>query len=369
MVDLVNQYKHIKDEIDEAILDTIELGAFINGPAVGQFRDELSAYLDVPYVITCANGTDALQVAMMALNLKPGDEVITSNFTFIATVEVISLLGLKPILVDVNPHTFNIEPENIRRALSPKTKAIVPVHLFGQSSEMDEIIEIGREHGIPVIEDSAQTLGAHYKFPDGRTQSAGTIGEIGTTSFFPSKNLGCFGDGGALFTNDETLAQKMQMIVNHGSKIKYYHDLVGINSRLDTIQAAILRVKLRQLDKYNSARIKAAAFYDEHLIGHPEIIIPQSSGTGNHIYHQYTLRVLNGKRDSLKEKLADSGIPSMVYYPMPLSLQKAFLSAGYKEGDFPVTEQLCKEVLSLPMHTELHIDQQEYIVKNLLSNI
>ncbi len=369
MVDLVNQYKEIRLEIDTAIRETIEQGAFINGPAVGRFRDELSIYLDVPYVVTCANGTDALQVAMMALDLKPGDEVITSNFTFIATVEVIGLLGLKPILVDVNPHTFNIDPDKLRKAISPRTKAIVPVHLFGQAAQMEEIIKIGKEHNIAIIEDTAQALGAHYKFPNGQSSRAGTIGEIGTASFFPSKNLGCFGDGGALFTRDEKLAQKMQMIVNHGSKIKYYHDLIGINSRLDTIQAAILRVKLKMLDVYNSSRQTAAAFYDEHLKNHPGILIPRQTGTGTHIYHQYTLRVLNGKRDQLKAALAKLGIPSMVYYPVPLSLQKAFHYAGYQKGDFPVTEQLCNEVLSLPMHTELQIEQQEFIVKSLLSNL
>ena len=369
MVDLVNQYKEIKFEIDKAIQETIEQGAFINGPALDQFRDELSNYLDVPYVVTCANGTDALQVAMMALDLKPGDEVITSNFTFIATVEVIGLLGLKPILVDVDPLTFNIDPDKIRKVISQKTKAIVPVHLFGQAASMEEIIKIGKEYNIAIIEDTAQALGAYYKFPNGQSSRAGTIGEIGTASFFPSKNLGCFGDGGALFTRDEKLAQKMQMIVNHGSKIKYYHDLIGINSRLDTIQAAILRVKLKMLDVYNSSRQRAAAFYNEHLNNHPGILIPKQSGTGTHIYHQYTLRVLNGKRDQLKAALAKQGIPSMIYYPVPLSLQKAFHYAGYQKGDFPVTEQLCNEVLSLPMHTELQIEQQEFVVKHLLSNL
>jgi len=369
MVDLVNQYKAIKTEIDLAIRETIEQGAFINGPAVGQFREELSAYLEVPHVVACANGTDALQVALMALDLQAGDEVITSNFTFIATVEVIVLLGMKPVLVDVDPRTFNLDVEEVRKAISPRTKVIMPVHLFGQSAPMNEIIKIGRENNIAVIEDAAQALGAYYNFPDGQSLRAGTIGDIGTASFFPSKNLGCFGDGGALFTRDEKLAKKLQMIVNHGSKIKYFHDLIGVNSRLDTIQAAILRVKLKHLDSYNSARQAAAAYYNDHLMGHPDILIPGLSGTGTHIYHQYTLRILNGRRDKLKAALAGLGIPSMVYYPLPLSLQKAFNESGYKKGDFPVTEQLCDEVLSLPMHTELRMDQLEFIIKSLLANI
>ncbi len=369
MVDLFNQYLSIKSEIDSAIQETIEKGAFINGDAVHLFRDELASYLNIDHVITCGNGTDALQVAMMALDLQPGDEVITSNFTFIASVEVISLLGLKPVLVDVNPDTFNIQANLIRKAITKKTKAIVPVHLFGQVSEMDEIMKIGQEFGIPVIEDNAQAIGAKYTFSDGHSQHAGTIGEIGTTSFFPSKNLGCFGDGGAIFTKDEKLAKKIRMIVNHGSKIKYYHDLIGVNSRLDTIQAAILRIKLGLLDQYNAARQKAARFYDDHLHSHSEIIIPHRTETSDHIFHQYTLRILNGKRDNLKSLLAQKGIPSMVYYPMPISRQKAFSSAGYKKDDFPVTEKLCSEVLSLPMHTELKDDQLDYIVKTLLNSI
>ncbi len=369
MVDLFNQYKNIKSEIDSAIQETIEKGVFINGDAVHLFREELASYLDIAHVITCGNGTDALQVAMMALDLQPGDEVITSNFTFIATVEVISLLRLKPVLVDVDPNTFNIQPELIRKAITKKTKAIVPVHLFGQASQMDEIMKIGREFGIPVIEDNAQAIGAKYTFPDGKTQHAGTIGEIGTTSFFPSKNLGCFGDGGAIFTKNEKLAKKIHMIVNHGSKIKYFHDLIGVNSRLDTIQAAILRIKLGLLDQYNAARQIAAKFYDDKLGSHPEIIIPYRTKSSDHIFHQYTLRIMNGKRDHLKALLAEKGIPSMVYYSMPLSIQKAFSQAGYKKGDFPVTEKLCNEVLSLPMHTELKNDQLNYIVKNLLNSI
>lgn len=369
MVDLVGQYKNIKDEIDNAIRETIISGSFINGKAVGLFREELARYLKVGHVISCANGTDALQAALMALDLKPGDEVITTNFTFISTVEVLGLLRLKPVLADVDPFTFNIDPMKIRKAISPKTKAIVPVHLFGQVADMHEIMNISREFDIPVIEDAAQATGANYFFPDGRVMAAGTIGEVGTSSFFPSKNLGCFGDGGALFTNNDELADKMQMIVNHGSRIKYHHEIIGINSRLDTMQAAILREKLKMLDSYNSSRQEAAKYYDEKLEGHPDIITPQKTGNANHIYHQYTLRILNGKRDKLRAALAEKDIPSMIYYPVPLSLQKVFNGEGYKKGDFPVTEMLCNEVLSLPMHTELSMDQLDYIVTNLLANI
>ena len=369
MVDLVGQYQKIKNEIDTAIQETINQSAFINGAAVGQFREELSAFLDKAHVVTCANGTDALQIALMALDLKPGDEVITSNFTFIATVEVISLLGLKPVLVDVDPVTFNIDPVEIRKAIGSRTKAILPVHLFGQAAPMAEIMDLAGEYGLTVIEDAAQALGANYKFPDGRMERAGTIGKIGTTSFFPSKNLGCFGDGGALFSRSKELAEKMQILSNHGSRIKYHHDVIGLNSRLDTIQAAILRIKLKYLGEYNAARKKAAEFYNDKLGHHPEIVIPGLSGTGNHIYHQYTLRILNGKRDRLKSSLAKLNIPSMVYYPIPLSLQKAFQYSGYRKGDFPITEKLCNEVLSLPMHTELQPEQQEYIVNSLLANI
>ena len=369
MVDLRSQYQKIKTEIDEAIQETINKSAFIKGAALGHFQEELSDYLNGAHVVTCANGTDALQVALMTLDLNPGDEVITSNFTFIATVEVISLLGLKPVLVDVDPVTFNLDPDEIEKVISPRTRAIIPVHLFGQAAPMAEILELSRKHNLAVVEDAAQAVGAKYEFPDGRLEMAGTIGEIGTASFFPSKNLGCFGDGGALFTRDKKTAERMQIICNHGSKVKYHHDVIGENSRLDTIQAAILRVKLKYLNDYNSARQKAAAYYDDKLKDHPEIITPGLSGTGNHIYHQYTIRIMNGKRDRLKSSLAKLNIPSMVYYPVPLSLQKAFRHSGYKTGDFKVTEQLCNEVLSLPMHTELQTDQQEFIVSSLLDNI
>ena len=369
MVDLFSQYSKIKPEVDSAIQKTIEKSSFINGEEVKLFQKEFAEYLNVPNVITCANGTDALQVAMMALGLQPGDEVITSNFTFIATVEVIGLLRLKPVLVDVNYETFNLDPEQVRKSITPKTKAIVPVHVFGQAARMDELMKISREYGIPVIEDNAQAIGAKYTYPDGSSQYAGTIGEIGTTSFFPSKNLGCFGDGGAIFTSNDKLAAKIRMIVNHGSQVKYYHDLIGVNSRLDTIQAAILRIKLRQLDQYNEARREAANFYDRYLKENQDILIPLRTDTGDHIFHQYTLKIQNGKRDKLKSYLAEKGIPSMVYYPVPLSLQKAFKHVAYNKGDFPVTEKLCTEVLSLPMHTELSPAQLKYIVDNVLEGI
>ena len=369
MVDLLSQYEKIKEEVDAGIHETIEETAFINGPSVKLFQSELASYLEVKSVITCANGTDALQVAMMALDLQPGDEVITSNFTFIATVEVISLLKLKPVLVDVDPNTFNLDPKKVEEALTPKTKAIIPVHLFGQSADMDEILRIAKENKLYVIEDAAQALGTDYYSSAGSHKKAGTIGTIGTTSFFPSKNLGCFGDGGALMTNNEELGEKIRVIVNHGSQVKYYHEEIGVNSRLDTIQAAILRVKLRHLVTYNQARRSAADYYDKLLAGHDQIQTPARYAKSSHIFHQYTLRIKSGQRDSIRQKLADQNIPAMIYYPVPLSLQVAFLSAGYKKGDFPVTELLCQEVLSLPMHTELNNAQQEYIVEHLLKFI
>lgn len=369
MVDLLSQYERIKEEVDAGIRETIEQTAFINGPSVKLFQTELANFLKVEKVITCANGTDALQVAMMALNLQAGDEVITSNFTFIATVEVIALLKLKPVLVDVDPDTFNLDPKKIEEAITPRTKAIIPVHLFGQSADMDEILRIAKENKLYVIEDSAQALGTNYYSSDGSKQKTGTIGTIGTTSFFPSKNLGCFGDGGALMTNNEELGDKIRVIVNHGSQVKYYHEEIGVNSRLDTLQAAILRVKLRHLNSYNKSRQVAADYYDTLLAGYDQIQTPVRSANSSHIFHQYTLQIKTGKRDEIRQKLADQKIPAMIYYPVPLSLQVAFLSAGYKKGDFPVTEQLCKEVLSLPMHTELNNAQQEYIVEHLLKLI
>jgi UDP-2-acetamido-2-deoxy-ribo-hexuluronate aminotransferase len=367
MVDLRAQYEKLGSEIDAAIKNVLCSTAFIKGPEVGLFEKELQKYMDAGYVISCANGTDALQISMMALGLKPGDEVITTNFTFISTVEVVALLGLKLVLVDPDPFTYNISVEAVRKVISPQTRAIVPVHLFGQCADMESIMKLARENGIYVIEDTAQATGAEYFFSDGTRKKAGTIGIIGTTSFFPSKNLACYGDGGALFTDDEILAKKIRSIANHGMKIKYYHDDIGINSRLDTIQAAILNVKLKYLDKFNSARRKVADFYDEALSGCNSIIIPERSGFSTHIFHQYTIRVKEGKRDDLKKSLESAGIPSMVYYPGPLHIQNAYRYLGYGEEDFPVTNQLCKEVLSLPMHPDLEQDQLDYIVLNILN--
>ncbi|MEA3317857.1 MAG: DegT/DnrJ/EryC1/StrS family aminotransferase, partial [Bacteroidota bacterium] len=322
----------------------------------------LGNYLHVKHVIPCGNGTDALQIAMMALNLKPGDEVITPNFTFIATVEVIKVLGLVPVLVDVEPDTFNINHQEIENAITSKTKAIVPVHLFGQCADMGKVMEIAERNNLYVIEDAAQAIGADYK-SEKYNCKAGCIGNIGCTSFFPSKNLGCYGDGGAIYTNDDTLAEKLRMIVNHGSKIKYYHDSVGVNSRLDTIQAAILNVKLKYLDKYNNARRSAADYYDKNLTEIEEIKIPKRNPDSTHTFHQYTLQINNEEnRNALKEYLNDNEIPAMIYYPVPMHLQNAYKDTRYKDGDFPVTEKLCKTVLSLPMHTELDNNQQNVII-------
>jgi UDP-2-acetamido-2-deoxy-ribo-hexuluronate aminotransferase len=367
MVDLKAQYDKIGGEIDKAIHSVLKSSAFIKGPEVKLFEEELQNYLGVKHVISCANGTDALQIAMMALGLKPGDEVITTNFTFIATVEVVALLGLKPVLVEPEEGNFNISPEAIEKAVSSKTRAIVPVHLFGQCADMNEIMKIAKKFNLFVIEDAAQATGAVYKFNDGNAKKAGTIGQIGTTSFFPSKNLGCYGDGGALFTNDDNLAAKIRSISNHGMKVRYYHDDIGVNSRLDTIQAAILRVKLKNLDSYNIARIAAADFYNQAFSDCREIKVPDRVNFSSHIFHQYTIKILNGKRQELKEFLESKKIPSMIYYPVPLHLQKAFSYLGYRKGDFPVTEKLCTEVISLPMHPELDIEQLEYITKNILN--
>ncbi len=367
MVDLKGQYLKIKDEIDNAITDVINSTAFINGPEVNEFQQELESYLNIKHVIPCANGTDALQVSMMALGLKPGDEVITSDFTFIATVEVIALLGLTPVLVDVCPDTFNIDPEAIERAITSKTKAIVPVHIFGQSVDMEKIIKIAQKHNLYIIEDAAQSLGTKYTFSDTTTKKAGTIGDIGCTSFFPSKNLGCYGDGGAVFTNNDELAEKLRSIVNHGMKIRYYHDRIGVNSRLDSIQAAILRIKLKHLDEYNKARQKAAEHYDKAFKNHSKLCIPYRNENSTHIFHQYTLLTKNIVRNELQKHLQSKQIPAMIYYPVPLHLQKAYKDERYKQGDFPVTEQLCESVISLPMHTELSEEQLEYITKNILN--
>ena len=361
MVDLRSQYERYKADIDSAISGVISSTAFIKGPDVRLFEEELQRYLVVRNVIACANGTDALQIAMMALGLRPGDEVITTNFTFIATVEVVELLGLKLVLVEPDQHTFNISVEAIKKAITPRTRAIVPVHLFGQCADMESILDIANQHGIHVIEDAAQATGAEYRFSDGTVRKAGTMGKIGCTSFFPSKNLGCYGDGGALFTDDDELATLIRSITNHGMKVRYYHDTIGVNSRLDTIQAAVLRVKLRHLDAFNEARQRAAAYYDTALAALPGITLPFRADNSTHIFHQYTLRIASGKRDNMRECLESEGIPSMIYYPVPLHRQKAYAHLGYGADDFPVTGRLSGEVLSLPMHTELEDEQLEYI--------
>ncbi|MDZ7633678.1 MAG: DegT/DnrJ/EryC1/StrS family aminotransferase [Bacteroidales bacterium] len=361
MVDLRSQYERLKADIDSAIAGVISSTAFIKGPDVRLFEEELQRYLGVRNVIACANGTDALQIAMMALGLKPGDEVITTNFTFIATVEVIELLGLKVVLVDPDPGTFNISVEAIEKAITPRTRAIVPVHLFGQCADMEPIMELAGRHGLHLIEDAAQATGAEYRFSDGTIRKAGAMGIIGCTSFFPSKNLGCYGDGGALFTDNDELAALIRSITNHGMKVRYYHDTIGVNSRLDTIQAAVLRVKLRHLDAFNEARQKAAAHYDRELSDVRGINVPLRAVNSSHIFHQYTLRIAGDERNRLRECLENEGIPSMIYYPVPLHMQKAYAHLGYRADDFPVTTRLSGEVLSLPMHTELDDEQLEYI--------
>ncbi|MCD6069157.1 MAG: transcriptional regulator [Bacteroidetes bacterium] len=363
MVDLKGQYLKIKEEVDKGIAEVIESTAFINGPAVKEFQADFEKYLDVKHVIPCANGTDALQIAMMALGLKPGDEVITADFTYVATAEVIGLLGLTPVLVDVYPDTFTIDVAAIEKAITPKTKAIVPVHLFGQCAEMEAIMELANKHKLYVIEDVAQAIGADYTFANGTRQKAGTIGTIGCTSFFPSKNLGCYGDGGAMYTNDEEIAKKLKMISHHGQSVQYVHDVLGVNSRLDTMQAAILKVKLKHLDEYAAARNKVAAHYDKAFAGHPNMKIPVRVKNSDHVFHQYTLQLVNTDRTKLREYLAERNIPSMIYYPIPLHKQNAFKS----EGSFPVTEQLCDTVFSLPIHTEMEEDTLQYITDNVLS--
>ncbi|HAK00237.1 MAG TPA: transcriptional regulator [Bacteroidales bacterium] len=366
MVDLKSQYEKISNEIDNAVLDVIRSTQYINGPEVKKFQQELEGYLGSKHVIPCANGTDALQVAMMALDLKPGDEVITPSFTFVATVEVIALLGLTPVLVDADPKTFNMDPDAFRRAITPKTKAVVPVHLFGQCCDMEKILEIAKEFNLYVIEDNAQAIGADYRFGDGTIKKAGTMGIIGCTSFFPSKNLGCYGDGGAIFTDNDALAHKMRVIVNHGMEVRYYHDSIGVNSRLDSIQASILRIKLRRLDQYAEARRNAADYYDRAFANHPKLVTPQRSEFSTHVFHQYTLITNNLDRFGLQEFLQSREIPAMVYYPVAMHMQKAYTDTRYKEGDFPVTEAFCKCVISLPMHTELDQEQLEYITASVL---
>jgi dTDP-4-amino-4,6-dideoxygalactose transaminase len=366
MVDLRSQYLKIKDEIDMNIQKVVDSCAFINGPAVTAFQKDMEAYLGVKHVIPCANGTDALQVSMMSLGLQPGDEVITASFTFIATVEVIALLRLTPVLVDVDPDTFNINLRSIEKAITPKTKAIVPVHLFGQCAPMEEIMDIARRHNLHVIEDNCQAIGSDYIFTDNTRKKAGTIGHIGCTSFFPSKNLGCYGDGGAIFTNDENLAGHIRSIVNHGMTERYYHDHVGVNSRLDSIQAAILKVKLKHLDEYATNRRKAADFYDKAFMDHPKVKIPFRHPKSTHVFHQYTLVISDIDRKKLIEYLASKEIPAMIYYPVPLHLQKAYQDPRYKAGDFPVTEHLANHVISLPMHSELDEEQLNYITRSVL---
>lgn len=369
MVDLKGQYQKIKTEVDAGIQAVIDATAFINGPAVKEFQADMEKYLGVKHVIPCANGTDALQIAMMALGLKPGDEVITASFTYVATAEVIGLLGLTPVLVDVNPDTFNIDVNAVEKNITSKTKAIVPVHLFGQCADMERLMAVAKKHNLYVIEDVAQAIGADYTFEDGTKAKAGTIGTIGCTSFFPSKNLGCYGDGGAMYTNDDELAKKMRMIAHHGQSVQYQHDVLGVNSRLDTIQAAILRVKLRHLDAYAKARNNVADFYDKAFANHPKLKTPVREKKSTHVFHQYTLQLSGIDRTKLREQLAEQGVSSMIYYPIPLHYQKAFASDRFKKGDFPVTEKLCSCVLSLPMHTELDAETLNYIATTVLKLI
>ncbi|MDX1278389.1 DegT/DnrJ/EryC1/StrS aminotransferase family protein [Oceanihabitans sediminis] len=366
MVDLKGQYAAIKEIVNPSIQEIIDNASFINGPMVHEFQKNLEEYLGVKHVIPCANGTDALQIAMMGLGLKPGDEVITADFTFAATVEVIALLQLTPVLVDVNPDDFNINIEAIKNAITPKTKAIVPVHLFGQCANMEAVMDLAKEHNLYVIEDNAQAIGATYTYSDGKKAKAGTISHVGSTSFFPSKNLGCYGDGGAIFTNDDTLAHTIRGIVNHGMYERYHHDVVGVNSRLDSIQAAVLNAKLPHLDAYNKSRIEAANKYDAALKDVPQIETPFRSGDAdNHVFHQYTLKLKGVDRDGLVKFLNSHDIPCGVYYPIPLHKQKAYQDARYKEADFPVTNQLVKDVISLPMHTELDDEQITFITNKI----
>ncbi|MCK5440710.1 MAG: DegT/DnrJ/EryC1/StrS family aminotransferase [Maribacter sp.] len=375
MVDLNGQYQSIKEQINLSISNILETSAFINGPEVHSFQKELEDYLDVKHVIPCANGTDALQIAMMGLGLRPGDEVITADFTFAATVEVIALLQLTPVLVDVEEDTFNIDISAVEKAITPKTKAIVPVHLFGQCANMDAIMALAEKHDLYVIEDNAQAIGADYTDSEGKKQKAGTIGHVGSTSFFPSKNLGCYGDGGAIFTNDDALAHAIRGIVNHGMYERYHHDVVGVNSRLDSIQAAVLRAKLPLLDGYCDARRKAAIKYTKAFESQDNIVVPVTVNTCGmasdickcHVFHQYTLRITNGKRDALVEHLNDNQIPCGVYYPIPLHKQKAYADERYNEVDFPKTNKLVKEVISLPMHTELDDEQITHITNAIIA--
>tara|TARA_B100000809_G_scaffold9483_1_gene8965 strand:+ start:2074 stop:3207 length:1134 start_codon:yes stop_codon:yes gene_type:complete len=365
MVDLKSQYLNIKEDVDSAIQSVIDSTAFIKGPEVKKFAKELESYLDVKHVIPCGNGTDALQIALMALGLKPGDEVVSVDFTFAATVEVIGLMSLTPVFVDVDRGTFNMDVEALKKVITPKTKAIIPVHLFGQCANMEAIMKIANEHNIFVIEDTAQGIGAEYTFSNGDVKKAGTIGTIGTTSFFPSKNLGCFGDGGALFTNDSDLAGRLNAVVNHGMYKRYYHDEIGLNSRLDSIQAAILRVKLPLLDGYNKARLDVATAYNKAFKVIEQLETPFIDEKSTHVFHQYTLKTIGVNRDKLIEFLKTKNIPAMVYYPVPLHLQKAYIQPNLKDSDFPITMDLCSSVVSLPIHTEMDNDQLNYIIETV----
>lgn len=366
MVDTKTQYAHIKEEVDRAVLEVMESSAFINGKAVKDFANHLATYLSVKHVIPCANGTDALQIAMMALGLEPGDEVITPSFTYIATTEVIALLRLKPVFVEVDPHTFCMDVASLRKAITPRTKAIVPVHLYGQAAPMEEILQLAKEFNLFVIEDNAQAIGCDYRFSNGEVKKTGTIGHIGCTSFYPSKNLGAFGDGGAIFTNDDQLAATITMIANHGQSKRYYHDVVGCNSRLDTIQAAILDIKLRHLDQYNEARRSAADFYDQAFAACSSITVPYRASYATHVFHQYTLLIEGKSRDDLSAFLAGRNIPSMIYYPVPGHQQKMFASSGMVAQAMPVTDWLTERVISLPIHTELDPEQLTFITKSVL---
>ena len=370
MVDLQSQYAKIKQDIDAGIQEVLDSAAFNKGPKVAEFQEHLEAYTGAKHVIPVGNGTDALQIALMALGLKAGDEVITPTFTFIATAEVVALIGWTPVVVDVDWETMNMDIEAVRRAITPRTKAIVPVHLFGQCADMEPLMALAKEHHLFVVEDACQAIGAKYSFSNGETKQAGTIGDIGCTSFFPSKNLGCYGDGGAIFTNNDELAATMRAVANHGMVVRYHHDRIGVNSRLDSIQAAVLDAKLPHLDEYIAARQQAAAYYDKAFSSQPsavsKLLIPGRQAHSTHVFHQYTLRVVGSDRDRLREGLAEKGIPAMIYYPIPLHQQKAYLDPRYKDGDFPVAERLAKCVLSLPMHTELDEEQLEYIVNNVL---
>ena len=366
MVDLKRQYGKIKPEIDAAIQNVVESTAYINGPDVNHFATELANYLGVKHVIPCANGTDALQIALMALGLQPGDEVITASYTYIATVEVVALLRLKPVFVDVDADSFTLNIDSVKRAITPKTKAIIPVHLYGQSADMEPLMALAKEHNIPLIEDNAQAIGSSYTFSDGTVKKTGSMGVIGCTSFFPSKNLGGYGDGGAMFTNDSALAEKLKMIANHGQKTRYYHEMVGCNSRLDTIQAAILRIKLRHLDEYCDARRAAADYYDNAFKNNPNIVTPYRAPYSTHVFHQYTLQLKNVNRDEVQKKLTEKNIPCMIYYPVPCHKQNMLKEYGVADLYLPVTDMLQDCVISLPMHTELSEEELSYIANGLL---